>query len=73
MAIPSPIPFEKKVYRLAAILCDLDEYDRPTVKLPNCPRCGEDELGVIHADLMLCYLCGWQIEGKPSKVLHFQI
>ncbi len=55
--------FSKAVARLVDILYDLDEFDRPKVKLPDCPKCDEDELGVIHADLLLCYRCGWKIEG----------
>lgn len=39
---------------------DLDEWGTPTAKLPNCPKCGENELGVIHEGLMLCYFCGWE-------------
>ena len=46
------------------ILNDLDEWDRPKVKLPDCPKCDNDELGVIHANLVLCYFCGWRLEGK---------
>jgi ribosomal protein S27AE len=58
--------FTTAVERLLGILTDLDEFDRPKVKLPNCPRCDEDELGVIHADLLLCCRCGWKIEGKAN-------
>lgn len=58
--------FSAAVNRLLDILGDLDEFDRPKVKLPDCPKCDEDELGVIHADLMLCYRCGWKIEAKRS-------
>lgn len=39
----------------------LDEHDTPTAKLPNCPRCDDDELGVIHRDFMMCYACRWEI------------
>jgi ribosomal protein L37AE/L43A len=56
--------FTDTVETLLDILGDLDEYDTPKVKLPNCPKCDEDELGVIHAELVLCYNCGWKIEGK---------
>lgn len=56
--------FSETVRVLLRILGDLDEHDTPKQKLPNCPRCDEDELGVIHADLLLCYRCGWKIEGK---------
>jgi len=66
-----PMPFDQAAFdatveKLIAILCDLDEFDRPKVKLPSCPKCGEDELGVIHADLILCYFCRWEIRGKPT-------
>ncbi len=60
--------FSKAVARLVDILCDLDEFDRPKIKLPNCPKCDEDELGVIHADLMLCYHCGWKIIGRTPPM-----
>jgi ribosomal protein L37AE/L43A len=48
-------------------LGDLDEFDRPRRKLPDCPKCDEDELGVIHADLILCYRCGWKVEGEVNN------
>lgn len=37
---------------------ELDEWGTPTAKLPYCPCCGEDELGMIHYNLMACYACG---------------
>jgi len=58
--------FDNAVKELVDILCDLDEFGRPKKKLPDCPKCGEDELGVIHADLLLCYRCGWKIEGRTT-------
>jgi len=54
---------DTKRNELIAILNDLDENGTPKRKLPNCPNCNEDELGVIHADLVLCYRCGWKIES----------
>lgn len=45
---------------------ELDEYGTPKKKLPNCPRCGDDELGVIHADYMMCYACGWEMRRCPQ-------
>lgn len=56
--------FTRTVKKLMTILANLDEFDRPKTKLPDCPKCDEDELGVIHADLLLCYRCGWKIETK---------
>lgn len=41
---------------------ELDEWGRPRAKLPDCPRCGEDELGVVHEGLLKCYLCGWSLD-----------
>lgn len=58
--------FLQKAEDLADILCDLDEHDRPKKKLPNCPKCDEDELGVIHANLILCYRCRWKMEASES-------
>jgi len=44
---------------------ELPEWDekelRPKSKMPNCPRCGEDELGMMHAELTICYACGFKI------------
>jgi len=40
----------------------LDHWGTPLEKLPDCPRCGADELGVIHVSLMICYACGWKME-----------
>lgn len=40
---------------------ELDQWGTPIEKLPSCPRCGEDELGVMHRQLVLCYWCGWQL------------
>lgn len=53
---------------------ELDEWGTPTSKLPNCPRCDEDELGVIHEQLMICYRCGWEersmiVQGPNVKRL----
>lgn len=45
---------------------ELDEWDTPKAKLPNCPRCGDDELGVIHRNYMMCYACGWELERKED-------
>ena len=40
---------------------ELDENGTPKEKLPDCPRCEEDELGVIHPELLFCYNCGWRL------------
>ena len=44
---------------------ELDEHDTPTEKLPNCPRCDEDELGVIHAGHAFCYACYLKLWSIP--------
>lgn len=40
-------------------LPETDEWGTPLTKMPDCPRCGDDELGLIHPDFVLCYKCGW--------------
>lgn len=55
---------------------ELPEWDekelKPTAKMPNCPRCGEDELGMLHAELTICYACGWKSASwiSVSKLLN---
>jgi hypothetical protein len=39
----------------------LDEYGTPLEKLPDCPKCGMDELGVVNEECMMCYACGWEL------------
>ena len=43
-----------------------NEYETPLEKLPNCPRCGEDELGMITKDYIMCYVCGFEAWNKRS-------
>ena len=59
--------FTQAVEFILRIQDDLDEFDTPKEKLPNCPKCDDDELGVIHADLILCYACRWKLEGKVGR------
>jgi hypothetical protein len=33
---------------------------KPKSKTPICPRCGEDELSMLPAELTLCYACSWK-------------
>ncbi len=47
--------------QIEAILEDPDEWGRPRVKPPDCPRCGEDELAVLGDLLVMCYGCGWSL------------
>ncbi len=37
-----------------------DEHGTPVSKMPDCPNCGEDELGMIRPGFAICYLCGWK-------------
>lgn len=45
--------------------CDMKmpEWDyaklRPKTKMPDCPTCEEDELGMINESYVLCYNCGF--------------
>jgi hypothetical protein len=34
---------------------------RPASKLPDCPNCCDDELGMINKDNIVCYNCGLSI------------
>jgi hypothetical protein len=62
--------FSATVTRLIGILDDLDEYDRPKKRLPECPKCDEDELGVIHPGLIMCYRCGWNLRSKLKETVN---
>lgn len=35
-----------------------NEWGTPISKMPNCPVCNEDELGMIHPNYTICYSCG---------------
>lgn len=50
----------------------VDEWGTPLTKMPDCPRCGEDELGLIHPDFAVCYHCGFNChrEGGLARRLH---
>lgn len=49
------------IERIQNILEDLDEWGRPKKKLPDCPFCAEDELGVVYEGKILCYYCGFSL------------
>lgn len=34
----------------------------PITKMPNCPNCGEDELGLMQPNEAFCYACTQVIE-----------
>lgn len=39
----------------------------PKTKMPNCPYCEEDELGMLTAGHVFCYACGF--ENDPYFLL----
>lgn len=45
---------------------ETDKWGTPTEKMPDCPKCGEDELGLITSGYIMCYLCGWQAYATPK-------
>lgn len=56
-------------------LPSVDEWGTPTSKMPNCPHCGDDELGMIFPDQAVCNRCsaivvrtqpGQQITAVPA-------
>lgn len=42
--------------------CELNDYGSPKAKMPDCPVCGEDELGVINEKRIFCYRCCFEVE-----------
>ena len=52
------------------------EYDydkmRPKKKLPDCPKCGEDELGMINTNYIFCYNCttDYSRSSVPNPLLN---
>lgn len=38
-------------------LPDCDRDGVPKQKMPNCPNCGEDELGMVNPGEAFCYRC----------------
>ena len=50
-------------------LPEVDEYGTPQTKMPNCPNCGEDELGLIWKNEAFCYLCGVRV-GRKIELEH---
>ena len=38
-------------------LPDCDENGTPLEKMPNCPRCDADELGMLMPGAAFCYFC----------------
>lgn len=41
----------------------------PLERMPHCPRCGEDELGMLRPGYAFCYVCGHVIE-EPQELLN---
>jgi len=42
---------------------------RPKTKMPNCPNCDEDELGMLSQWYTLCYNCGLEITADRDGYL----
>lgn len=45
------------IQHISAELPDVDQWGTPLVKMPPCPNCREDELGMIERDRAVCNLC----------------
>lgn len=43
----------------------IDEYGTPKTKMPSCPLCDHDELGLIQPDMAYCYACGLTVLRDP--------
>ena len=37
---------------------------KPESKMPDCPNCEEDELGMICKDYAICYRCKCEIDNR---------
>lgn len=48
-------------------LPETDKYGTPLKKMPDCPRCGEDELGMIYPGFAVCYNCHFQVDTRYQK------
>lgn len=46
------------------VLPDCDAWGTPLEKMPVCPRCGEDELGMTAPHFAFCYVCGHIIDER---------
>jgi len=61
--------FQRAIERVNWPECN--EWGVPKEKMPDCPFCGLDELGLIHDDEILCYYCGVkfykEIEVRDEK------
>lgn len=42
-------------------LPEVDQWGIPKEKMPHCPGCGEDELGLLEPDRAICYRCSASI------------
>ena len=51
-------------------LPDVDSYGVPLTKMPNCPNCGSDELGMVQAARAVCNACGCiAVASRPSMYI----
>lgn len=45
-----------------------DEWGVPQAKMPNCPHCGDDELGMVQDGFAVCYRCqAIVVRHKPNQ------
>jgi hypothetical protein len=66
---PSVADFAFDLYKMELPAWDKDCL-RPATKMPDCPRCGEDELGMFSENWAICYACSLQIERKEIEPCH---
>lgn len=50
-----------KIHAMRLPSCDA--WGVPTEKMPRCPHCREDELGMMRPGHALCYACGIHVIG----------
>ena len=44
----------------------VDEYGTPKHKLPDCPRCENDELSMLNTESIFCNVCAIYFEPKAK-------
>jgi len=45
-----------------------DEWGTPLAKMPDCPRCEDDELGMLQPGFAVCYACQLEIIGDDTAL-----
>jgi len=47
-----------------------DQFGAPAEKMPDCPSCGEDELGMITPGRAFCYVCAvWYVDRDARTIV----